>query len=180
MERLRNEKNVILLLGSCRKYEPMPNVENPTCDSEAVAAALEQHGHKVLLLDLRQTCRRHTSHPKSGCASHSAKESSLCTIATAININIALREYKIELKSVISFAEVWFRQYKALKVLVPCLEALNHYHVNIHLGWFGSPASFCAKRVSSIERTKAFRHLSNELSSHGILPFDAKTIYLGF
>lgn len=133
----------MVLLGSCRKFAPIPSIENPNWDTELVASALEQQGYKVLLLDMRQTCRRnHGEH--NGCSQFYNKESCLLTIATAINLKVALEHYKIKPSSVISIAEVWYRQFPALKRLLPQLENYPHYHINVHLGWFGRPRAHIA------------------------------------
>lgn len=110
MDLLKGHKKVVLALGSCRKFAPVPSIVKPNWDTELVVSALEQRDHKVLLLDMRQTCRRAKGN-KSGCKVFSKKEAALLTIATAINLKVALEHYKMKVVSVISFAEVWYEQY---------------------------------------------------------------------
>lgn len=73
-------------------------------------------------------------------------ESRIGTIATAINLCVAMDHYNIQFSAVLNFAEVWYKQYTMLTKLEPRISKLNHFHIDIHLGWFGKPASFCAPR----------------------------------
>ena len=157
-------------------------MENPTCDTEKVVAALEQQGYKVLLLDLRQTCRRaNESDPKSGCKAWNQNEADLCTVAVATNLKVAIEEYGIKIVSVVSMAEVWYRQYPMLvdlsDLLKDSLRGKPYYHSNVHLGWIGTSGSRLSERAKAIEYAKNFRHLANNLSSNGIIQASGDAIY---
>lgn len=128
MEQLEGCENVVLVLLSCRKFGVVPDMKNPHWETEKVVASLQQKGYKVLMLDLRQTCRR-CSGEKNGCVSFNHKEAALLTWAVAINIRVAIEVYGIKFCSVISCAEVSFRQYRALLQFPLGLEKLPHFHV---------------------------------------------------
>lgn len=181
MMRLAGHKKTILMLGTCRKHSEIPSIENPICTTEKACAALEMEGYAVLLLDMRQTCQRH--HDGTGCRAFDtyAQESTLMTLATAINIAVAEIHYKIKFVGVISFAEVWFKKYSTLEQLVPSIAGLHdhHFHIDSHLGWVGRVASRVSDRVASNERTKAFKDISYNLSGR-VLDLPAETIYNGF
>ena len=83
------------VLLSCRKFGVVVDLENPHWETEKVVASLKQKGYKVLMLDLRQTCRR-CSGDNNGCVSFHNKEAALLTWAVAINIRLAVEVYGIK------------------------------------------------------------------------------------
>ncbi|KAK3719005.1 hypothetical protein LTR37_004568 [Vermiconidia calcicola] len=101
-------------------------------------------------------------------------------MATAINIEVAMKHFKIPIKSVMTMAEVWYKQWPALDAVQPRIAGLPRFHSDIHLGWLGKPASYCAARVQDRIRSQAFKELSEGISASGVLNLDSRTIYDGF
>ena len=178
MKRLQSCQKVVLLLGSCRKFGDTPSVESPNCDTERVAKSLELLDYKVLLLDLRQTCRRDKR--GGGCNAFGTVEVEMLLKCVAININVALNHYNIGIVSVVSFAETWWHSYSKLCYIEKRLLELPHFHIDTHLGWFGKTAARASVRQQSQVMTSSFKELSRQLSAANILPFEAKQIYQGF
>lgn len=104
MEKLQHQDKVILVLGTCRKYGNLFDVDKPTCATEQVVSALQMQGYKVLLVDLRKTCRRATN--DSGCLSFQSREAALLTMATALELQVAMDHFGIKFHSVVTFGEV--------------------------------------------------------------------------
>jgi hypothetical protein len=66
MELIKSHQKVVLLIGSCRKFVTIPMIDGDW-ETEKVMAAFRQQGYEVLLLDMRQTCRRHSGKGTNGC-----------------------------------------------------------------------------------------------------------------
>ena len=101
---------------------------------------------------------------------------------TAIKIKVA-ELYEIGTVSMVSFAEIWYREFTALMRLVPAPETKPHFHRSKHFGWIGKSASTVAHRTRSNEYTKSFRELSQRLSkddSKVYFDLEGQEIYQNF
>lgn len=177
MEALKGHDKVVLVLGTC-PLRGHPDLVKPSSRTEKVIAALSVQGYKPILIDLRKTCRRTRS--DKGCYSWTPSEANMMTVATALELLIAVRHFEIRFCSVLSFGEVWFEQFPALTGLLKQyddIDRLPHFHVDTHLGWFGTTASYVNGRVAATEATRAYRRLAQQLSDARILPVDSRTIY---
>ncbi|KAK3642606.1 hypothetical protein LTR56_010654 [Elasticomyces elasticus] len=171
MELLFGSSNVILVLGTCRLRDGIPSVVNPASYTEFVVAALAMLGFKVLLLDLRKTCRRRAN--ANFCSGFSQHELDILTAMTGLEILVAVREYNIQFCSIISFGEPWYRQFAQLRYLLqpvlPQLFTIPHYHIDNHLGHFGKPPQrYSALRVQQSTATKAFKELAYHFATRQI------------
>lgn len=88
---------------------------------EKVIAALSVQGYKPLLIDLRKTCRRRAG----GCCRWRSCKASRSTVATALELLLAVRHLKIRFCSVLSFGEAWFEQVCALTGIVELHKAAS-------------------------------------------------------
>ena len=173
MDRLRGRKDVVLVLGHCRKGNEIPSIEHPYNLTEQMVKCLEVDGHIVLMLDHRQSCRQHG---KGRCEELLVGEAREMNIATCINLEVAFQEYGIGFKSIISFAESWYDNLTGLLYLEKRLERLPRYHIDSHLAWLGSRKQG-SHRMIKIDRTRTWKELCVELSNRKIIDAVDSTIY---
>jgi len=168
---------VILVLGTCPKFQD-PNIVEPHCRTEKIIAALQMMGYRVLLIDLRKTCRR----DRTNCRSFdNDAETNTLLVMTALEILVAIRHFQLNITSIISFAEPWSQQFtqlrKLLKADAPQLFTLPHLHIDKHLAYIGTPPQRVSPRVAKSLASQEFRWLAGQLSDSGIYEASAKVIY---
>ena len=121
--------DVVLSLESCPPRDRTPSVAKPQYVAEEAPSCMKRICVKILLIDLRKECRRMRVINKdgkkvegNGCWESSDSQSSMLTLATAIEIAIASREYKIRFDSFSSCAEPWYKQKPALLCLLRSMQ----------------------------------------------------------
>jgi hypothetical protein len=98
------------------------------------------------------------------------------TIATAINLSVATKYYRIRFRSIFSFCGNWFGSLKGLLTLHPYLDKLPRYHLEVHLAWLGANERAPVRYVR-VERTKRWKELCIVLGEKGVIPADPKLMY---
>lgn len=107
LEKLNGEKDVLLVIGTCKKQHELVDVDDPyaCATTQAVGAMRLGPGSKVLFMDLRKECRR--TDDDDGCFHFSDTELQALTCQTALEILVAMDHYGIRFSAVVTFAEPW-------------------------------------------------------------------------
>ena len=182
MEHLRGDKNVVLVLGSCRLHDSVPFSGEPSNDTERVISGLEVGGSRVLMLNLRKTCRRKAGDKYCYKFEFQSPESDMLTAMTMLELRIARDVFGIGVRSIVSFAEPWWNQWAFLlrlsrELSVPVV-GLPHYHSPEHLGWYGRGASFVNDYVKREVYTREYKKLAHDIFVEGIFPVGVDEIDL--
>lgn len=110
------DQELVLWLGTCRKFQSSSNLHVPGNYTERIIASVcSLPGSSGLLMDARSECR----HQKdgSGCYGFTSTEEALSPVAVVACVWLARHWYDITFKAVVTFGEIWYRQYLVLTKL---------------------------------------------------------------